>query len=134
LAIVSPLGQALEERWFECLQEQHGQGLWHFVICRLADDRPVGSLDLHEIDAKNGSAGLEIVIGSPDDTGQAYGSDALRALLAFAFGELRPERIRLDVYDQNERARHVYERVGFVHEGTLRRAFNDSGSRGCPCS
>ena len=46
----------------------------------------------------------------------------LRALVAFGFGMLRLERIWLDVYDINPAARRVYERVGFVHEGTLRRA------------
>ena len=57
------------------------------------------------------------MIGDPADTGQGYGSDALRALVGFGFDELRLERIGLDVYDFNERARRVYERVGFVHEG-----------------
>ena len=35
---------------------------------------------------------------------------------------LRLERVWLDVYDFNARARLVYERVGFVHEGTQRHA------------
>jgi RimJ/RimL family protein N-acetyltransferase len=128
LALVSPIGQAGEERWFDNLVAHHGDDLWHFVICRVADDRAVGAVDLHEIDVRNGSAGLGIVIGDPDDTGHGYGSDALRALIAFGFGELRLERIWLDVYAYNERARHVYERVGFVHEGTLRRAFFREGT------
>lgn len=128
LVFVSPLSQALEERWFEERLEHHGRDRWHFVICRLADDRPVGVIDLHEIDPHNGSAGLGIVIGSPDDTGQGYGSDALRAILRFGFGELRLERVWLDVYDFNERARQLYERVGFVHEGTLRHALFRAGA------
>ncbi|HEX5824315.1 MAG TPA: GNAT family protein [Candidatus Limnocylindrales bacterium] len=128
LAVVSPLSQPLEERWFEQMLEHHGRDRWHFVICRLADDRPVGVIDLHEIDTTNGSAGLGILIGTPDDTGQGYGSDALRAILAFGFGELRLERIWLEVYAINEGARRVYERVGFVHEGTLRRALFRGGS------
>jgi RimJ/RimL family protein N-acetyltransferase len=129
LALMSPLSEVLEERWFEQMLDHHGVDRWHFVICRLADDRPVGSIDLHELDMKNGSAGLGIVIGAPDDTGQGYGSDALRAILSFGFGELRLERIWLDVYDFNERARRVYERVGFILEGTLRQALYSAGAR-----
>jgi RimJ/RimL family protein N-acetyltransferase len=127
LALRSPLSLAMEEGWFEQLLGRQGSEIWHFVICRRADDRPVGAIDLHEIDQTNGSAGLGIVIGDPADTGQGYGSDALRALLAFGFGELRLERVWLDVYDFNDRARHVYERVGFIHEGTLRRAMFRGG-------
>jgi len=128
LALVSPLSLPIEERWFEDMLEHHGQDRWHFVICRLVDDRPVGSIDLHQLDMRNGSAGLGIAIGQPDDTGQGYGSDALRAMIAFGFGELRLERIWLDVYDYNERARRVYERVGFVHEGILRHALYRAGA------
>ena len=128
LDLISPLSQALEERWFERMLEQQGQDRWNFVICRQTDDRPVGSIELHNVDTRNGSAGLGIAIGAPDDTGQGYGSDAIRAILDFGFGELRLERIWLDVYDYNERARRVYERVGFVHEGTLRHALYRAGA------
>jgi len=128
LALRSPLSLALEEGWFERLLEQHGRDVWHFVICRTADGRPLGGIDLHDIQLVNGSASLGIAIGDPADTNQGYGSDALRALLGFGFGELRLERIWLDVYDYNERARRVYERVGFVLEGTLRHALWRDGA------
>jgi len=128
LAIRSPLSLALEEGWFERLLERQGGNHWHFVICRTVDGRPVGAMDLHEIDYVNGSAGLGIMIGDPADTNQGYGSDALRALIAFGFAELRRERIWLDVYDFNARARHVYERVGFVEEGVLRHALYRDGT------
>jgi RimJ/RimL family protein N-acetyltransferase len=121
LALRSPIGLAMEERWFDDMLDHHGRDRWFFVICRIEDDRPVGSTDLHEIGLTNGGAGLGILIGDPADTSQGYGSDAIRALLDFGFGELRLERIWLDVYADNDRARHVYERVGFVHEATFRR-------------
>ena len=128
LALRSPIGLALEERWFEGMLDAHGRDRWFFVICRLEDDRPVGSIDLHALDLQNGGAGLGIFIGDPADTSQGYGSDAIRALLDFGFGELRLERIWLDVYADNARAIHVYERIGFVHEGTFRRALFRHGA------
>lgn len=121
LAIRSPIGQAMEERWFEDMLDHHGRDRWFFVIALLEDDRAVGSIDLHMLDLNNGSAGLGILIGDPADTSQGYGSDAIRALLGFGFRELRLERIWLDVYDDNARGRHVYERLGFVREATFRR-------------
>jgi RimJ/RimL family protein N-acetyltransferase len=123
LAVRSPIGLAMEERWFEDMLEHHGRDRWFFVICRREDDRPVGSIDLHALDLTNGGAGLGIVIGDPADTSKGYGSDAIRALLDFGFGELRLERIWLDVFDDNARGRHVYERIGFTYEGTFRRGF-----------
>ena len=127
LALRSPIGLAMEERWFEDLLDHHGRDRWYFVICRLEDDRPVGSLDLREIGPTSGGAGLGIVIGDPADTSKGYGSDALRVLLDFGFGELRLERMWLEVFEFNERARHVYERLGFLHEATFRHAFFHGG-------
>jgi diamine N-acetyltransferase len=127
LAAHSPISLAMEERWFEDLLDHHGQDRWYFVICRLEDDRAVGSLDLREIGPTSGGAGLGIVIGDPADTGHGYGTDALEVLLDFGFGELRLERMWLEVFDFNERALHVYRRLGFVHEATFRHAIFHGG-------
>ena len=128
LLMFSPMSEILEERWFDQMLEHQGKDRWHFVVCRRADDRPVGVLDLHEVDLRNGGASLGILIGDPADTGQGYGSDALRALVGFGFDQLRLERIQLDVFDYNDGARRVYERVGFRHEGTLRHAVYRDGA------
>jgi RimJ/RimL family protein N-acetyltransferase len=45
----------------------------------------------------------------------------------YAFGTAGVHRIELQVYDFNPRARHVYEVVGFVHEGTMRDALRWDG-------
>ena len=128
LVMTSPMGEAIEERWFEGMIAAQGSGRFFYVICRREDDRPVGSIDLHEVDQGNGSASLGIAIGEDSDRGRGYGTDALIALVTFGFDQLRLERIELEVYAFNERARGVYERVGFVHEGTRRRALFRDGA------
>jgi RimJ/RimL family protein N-acetyltransferase len=122
LGMRAPLSTAMEERWFDKLVEEQGKEGYHFVICLLADDRAVGTIGFKSLNLIDGSAGLGISVGAEEDRGRGHGSDALRALLRFGFDELRLERIWLDVYDMNAGAQRVYERVGFVHEGTLRRA------------
>jgi RimJ/RimL family protein N-acetyltransferase len=118
----SPISVPLEERWFERMTESQGSDSWFFVICRLEDSRPLGTTGLFAVDLTAGSAGLGVMLGDPEDTGRGYGSDAIAALVEFGFGSLRLQRIWLDVYDFNDRARRVYARLGFVHEGTLRHA------------
>jgi len=81
----------------------------------------VGACSLESIDPRNRSAVLGIWIGKPFwDKG--YGTDAMRTLCRFGFGHMNLQRITLHVYEPNERARRVYEKVGFRLEGTLRRA------------
>jgi RimJ/RimL family protein N-acetyltransferase len=122
LSMVAPMSIAMEEDWFEKVVENQGQDRYHFVICLLSDDRPIGTCGLFELDLRNGSAGLGISIGDPADTGRGYGSDAMRALVGWAFDMLRLERVWLDVYAVNDDARRLYERLGFVHEGVGRHA------------
>ena len=87
LIFLGPMGTVSEEAWFTTMSEHQGNDRWFFVICRLEDDRPVGAIDLHAVDYRNGSTSLGIVIGDPDDTGHGYGSDALRTLLTFGFDQ-----------------------------------------------
>jgi len=122
LAMRAPISLASEERWFEGMLERQGRSDHLFVACLFEDDRPIGNCGLHELDFVNGGAMLGIAIGAAADRGRGYGSEMLRALVGFGFDHLRLERIWLEVYDTNPGARRVYERVGFVHEGTLRRA------------
>jgi len=65
-----------------------------------------------------------IVIAEP---GRGVGRQVLRALIDKAFGELSAHRLWLDVYDDNDRARHVYRSLGFVEEGTLRECIKCQG-------
>jgi RimJ/RimL family protein N-acetyltransferase len=120
LAARAPLGQAQEERWFDDMLARQGSESWFFVMCTLEDDRAIGTLGLFDVNLTNGSAGIGIAIGDPDDQGKGFGTDAMEALLDFGFGELRLERMWLDVYDFNPRGVRSYEKAGFVHEGTLR--------------
>lgn len=122
LGFRAPISIPMEEAWFERMVADQGKGGYVFTVCLLADDRPIGSVSLMNLDLVNGSAGLGIMIGEPGDRGRGHGTDTLEAIIAFGFDSLRLERIWLDVFDFNPGARRVYERVGFKHEGVQRHA------------
>lgn len=122
LAGRAPMSEAAEAQWYDRMLAAQGTTDYHFVICLLADGRPIGTIGLHGLDLANGTAEFGIAIGEKAEWGKGYGTDATRAICDFGFGELRMERISLHYYDGNERGRRTYEKAGFVHEGTLRRA------------
>jgi RimJ/RimL family protein N-acetyltransferase len=128
LGLRSPMSIAMEEQWFERAVADQGKTGYHFVACLRADDRPVGTIGLFDLDLNNGSAGLGISVGEASDRGQGHGTAMLRALLGWAFGHLRLERVWLEVYDFNPGARRVYRRVGFVDEGVSRHAIFREGA------
>jgi RimJ/RimL family protein N-acetyltransferase len=104
-----------------------GTDWFGFIICLVADDRPVGRADIFDIDRRNGSAAFGIAIGEASERGQGLGGDAVNAIVDFAFGQLRLERVWLGTDAGNERAIRVYERAGFVREARLRRAYFQDG-------
>jgi RimJ/RimL family protein N-acetyltransferase len=122
LAMRAPMSDAAEAAWFDRMLAAQGTTDYHFVICLLADERPIGTIGLHGLDLVNGSAEFGIAIGEKDEWGKGLGADATRTICDFGFGELRLERIGLHYYAGNDRGRRAYEKAGFVHEGTLRRA------------
>jgi RimJ/RimL family protein N-acetyltransferase len=81
-----------------------------------------------QIDRDNGTAGVGIAIGDKPLWGKGLGTDAMNALVDFGFGELRLERIWLDVYDFNKRAQRSYEKAGFKVEGVQRHAHYSRGT------
>ena len=54
------------------------------------------------------------------DVGRGAGSALLRAALTWLFAETDANRVDLDVFVENERARRAYEKAGFIIEGRLR--------------
>lgn len=85
----------------------------------------LGDLAITELDPDNRSCGFRIALRT-GATGRGYGTDATRLILDHVLS-LGIHRIELEVYAFNPRARHVYEKVGFVHEGTLRQALRWDG-------
>lgn len=64
-----------------------------------------------------------IVVAAP---GQGLGRRIVEELMRVVFEDLGAHRFYLDVYEDNARARHLYESLGFVYEGVMREA----GERG----
>ncbi len=87
-----------------------------FVVLDRAG-RIVGTLGLRNIDYYSAEATLGIIIRA-DAVGQGYGTDAIRNVLAYAFGTLGMRRVLLDVAENNIRARRCYEKIGFSPTGS----------------
>jgi RimJ/RimL family protein N-acetyltransferase len=127
LSMRAPMSQAMEETWFARMVEAQGKDEYLFVICQLSDGQPIGNCGLFRVDQVNGNAGIGITIGEKELWGKGLGTDAMLALLDFGFGQLRLERLWLEVYDFNARGRRSYEKCGFVLEGVERHAIFKHG-------
>ncbi|RCW39863.1 GNAT family N-acetyltransferase [Paenibacillus prosopidis] len=55
--------------------------------------------------------------------GRGYGKETMKLIIKWIFENTDTHRVWLDVKDFNQRAKHVYESVGFIYEGTLRDSY-----------
>jgi RimJ/RimL family protein N-acetyltransferase len=99
----------------------------HFAIERRDNRTHIGNASLHDIDWISRTAILGLFIGEPSAWNKGFGSDAVRAIVRFAFEEMNLQKLRIQVFDYNERARHVLMANGFVEEGKLAREFYREG-------
>ncbi|GAA5192199.1 GNAT family protein [Rugosimonospora acidiphila] len=113
-------------RWYGGLAE-HDDRL-DLAIVEPGDDRYAGEAVLNELDPDSGSCGFRILLIGPQYFGRGLGTEAARLMLAHAFDTVGLHRVELEVYAFNPRARHVYEKVGFVHEGVKRHALRWDGA------
>jgi RimJ/RimL family protein N-acetyltransferase len=96
-----------------------------WVIVERETERVVGEAVLNDLDEGNRSCGFRIWISGA--SGRGLGTEATRLAVAHGFDDQRLNRIELEVYDFNPRARRVYEKVGFRHEGVRREALAYNG-------
>lgn len=122
LGLKMPVGPDEQAELVQQVLSQQGKTMYAFAACPLGDARAIGYVSIRDIDRENGSAEVAIVIVDRAYQGRGYGTDAMRCMLDFAFGEQRLERVYLNVFDFNLRARRSYEKVGFKLEATQRHA------------
>lgn len=92
-----------------------------------AEGRVVGDIDLFHMDQRNRNALIGIGIWRAEDRCRGYGTDAMTALIGWAFRHQNLHRIELSVEPENGAAVRVYERLGFVVEGRRREHHYDDG-------
>lgn len=112
-----PLSMVDEERWFEEMVADKSR-----LVLAIEDENGdlIGDIGFHNIDFRNGTAEIGIVIGEKDKWGKGYGPEAVRLLLKYAFEELRLHRVGSHVFSKNLRSIRLHEKCGFVREGVRR--------------
>jgi RimJ/RimL family protein N-acetyltransferase len=100
----------------------------HFAIERKEDRAHIGNASIHDIDWVSRTAAFGLFVGEPSAWNRGFGTDAIRTLVRFAFEEMNLRKLNIDVFDYNDRAKHVLEAQGFVQEGRLRQQFYREGA------
>jgi RimJ/RimL family protein N-acetyltransferase len=123
LGRTSGVSLADEERWFREYERKPDEQVFAIEV----EGTHVGNVGLHKVDFTDRHAELGILIGEASLWSKGFGTDALRAILRYAFDVLGLREVSLDVLHDNVRAVRAYEKVGFVREGLRRQDLHRDG-------
>jgi UDP-4-amino-4,6-dideoxy-N-acetyl-beta-L-altrosamine N-acetyltransferase len=115
-----------DEKWFEFYLSSRNNNL-RLAICETENNKLLGVVYLLQIDWINRSAEYAIQIGETSYQGGGVGLQATIKILEHAFIDLNLNRIHLTVLSCNNRALKLYNKIGFVEEGLLRKAVFKNG-------
>ncbi len=115
-----------QQKWFDKVISDPTQLYAIFEILEGNGWMPLGYLRITEIDHKNKSmcVGGDIIA---EESGKGYGKEMYRLILKLGFDVWGMHRLWLLVLQNNERARRLYRKMGFVEEGMQRESIYKNG-------
>lgn len=110
----------MEEDQKEWLEKVHKQKQNNIVFMIVADGKPIGSMGIHNIDHRQGTATTGALIGEKEYWGRGYGSEAKMLLLEYAFNVLNLRKIYSNVISFNDRSYRYSLKCGYQEEARLK--------------
>lgn len=117
-----PVARHQQMKWIENLSSE--KSVFRAIID--VDGKAIGTIILSDIDMRNGNAEVHIKLANSCERGKGYGTDAVSALVSYAFNELRLNCIYCRVKEDNIVSQKMFKKCGFVQDGCLRsRVYRD---------
>ncbi len=111
-----PVAEHQQKAWIEKLPADNST----FRAIIEAEAVAIGTIILSDIDIRNGNAEIHIKLACDSHRGKGYGTDAVLALIKYAFENLRLNCIYCRVKEDNVASQKMFEKCGFTQEGKLR--------------
>jgi [ribosomal protein S5]-alanine N-acetyltransferase len=81
----------------------------------------IGNIKIDPIVRKHGIAEYGIMMGRKSEWGKGYAKEATNKIIEFCFKELNIRKLTLGVVEDNLTAVSLYQKIGFIIEGTYLR-------------
>ena len=87
------------------------------------DFKPIGNIRLFNIHPIHRRAELSLLFYDKSEWSRGYATEAVEAVVNYAFSDLKLHRIFADYYELNRASSRMFEKVGFIREGVFRDHF-----------
>jgi RimJ/RimL family protein N-acetyltransferase/predicted SprT family Zn-dependent metalloprotease len=111
-ATTQKFSRAVLHDWLATRKTQTNRADW--AILHQESGEFLGEVVLNEFDAKTNSMNLRISLADPRFYNQGFGTEAMEAVLGFAFDTLDLGKVTLSVLVNNPRAISAYKKLGFI--------------------
>ena len=118
------INKEIDERWYEDYLLNRNSTVRCAII---KEEVIIGIVSLTNIDCISRTGIFHIMIGDITSQNKGAGEFASIEILKHAFNNLNLNRIELLVLENNKRAIHLYEKLGFFSEGIKREAVFKDG-------
>ena len=119
-----------DAKWWvnDCKKKAKEKNSYELVVELRSEKRIIGGISLRKIDKFQGKASVGYWTGEKYWR-QGYGSEALDAILKFAFNKLKLRRIGAGVIAGNPSSGKMLEKFGFKKEGLKRKACRSKANK-----
>lgn len=109
-----PFSLSETKEWYK--RTHFNRSRWDFVVVENNTNKVVGMTGLINLSQRHKNAQFFITLGDKSIWGKGYSKQVIPLVLEFAFCELGLEKVYLFTLENNEKARYIYEKIGFNQE------------------
>lgn len=120
-----PQSQDEAKKWIKVQRSQRPDAL--SLTIEAKDGIPIGFVGFQNICLRSRRAEIWIYLGSKPHWNQGIGEDVVRSLCIYAFDQMNLFRVWLECNPEFANVVRCYQKVGFIQEGTLRKAYFRNG-------
>lgn len=112
-------------QWFKNSVQREDRHI--FAIVENKTDEHIGNVGLGNIDFINRHCMFNIFIVKNSNRSKGIGTEATKLALSFAFNKLNMNKVYLRTSERFIEANKMYQKLGFVKEGTMREHYFTNG-------
>ena len=113
----------MDREWFQNALNDKSNKHIYFGIDEIESGKFIGIIQLNNIDYISGTAVLGFIIGDREKQGKGIGTEFSKLILDYSFNQLNIRKIISYVVEYNIISLNLFEKLGFIKEGTLRKQF-----------
>ena len=87
------------------------------VICKLEDEKAIGTIDLFDFDMRHQRAGVGVLLADESERKKGYAGEALDLVIEYGFTTLMVHQLYCNIPSDNEGSIKLFEKHGFKKMG-----------------